>query len=161
MTIVDGESRSGASRRMMRGMVRIEAMAMLVLCLSGALAIVGLQTRAAQARSDGVLQAQAAELAAELIAEIRTTSPNARSLAFDSDRHGPRYARWLRKLQSGPVALPGAIEHPPTVSVVSNTARDGDRHLMIAEVTVTIYWQRRGRDVHQHVTTVRIPDPVT
>jgi len=145
----------------MHGIVRIEAMAMLVLLLTGTLAIVGLHARAAQNRFDGLLQIRAAELAAELVAEIRTTSSAVRPRAFDSAQHGPRYAHWLRKLQSGPVALPGAIEHPPTVSVVHGRARDGDPRQMIAEVTITIYWQHRGRDVHRHVTTVRIPDPVT
>jgi type IV pilus assembly protein PilV len=151
-------------RRYGRGVALVEALMAILVFSLGILGVVGMQARSVQMLSEATLRTQAAQHASDLIAEMWTTDPAQRANLYSSSGSSPvRYESWKSKVQSGPLALPGADASPPVVVV--NTVQTpysivGAGNSTASNVTITIFWSAPGSThSNSYTTTAMILEP--
>ena len=122
-----------------RGIALIEAMIGVLIFAFGVLGLIGLQAAMTRAQTNTKFRADAANLAADLIALIQTdTVANMKQYEKASCAAYPRCEEWRTKVKS---VLPAAAD--PEVKV--NTGNN--------QVDITISWQQ-GSDTNQYQTVL-------
>lgn len=138
------------ARQFLAGSVLLEALFGLLIFSMGILALVGMQATAVKQVSSGQYRVEASFLANDLLAQMwlgsRTPSSMASQYASPS---GAAYLSWLDAVNA---VLPGAVTHPPSVTVNTISGVQSPH----VEVMVTLRWQAPGEAVHQYVLVEQI-----
>lgn len=153
-----------ACGRRIAGVALLEVLIALVLFSIGILGVVGAQGRSVQMLTDATLRSQAAQHVSDLIAEMWLTDPAQREILFSSSSATPiRYDQWRARVETGPLALPGAADNPP--QVVVNMIQQpysavGAGAQTVSAVTITIFWVSPGANgANSYTTTAMILEP--
>ncbi|MEO3711876.1 type IV pilus modification PilV family protein [Roseateles flavus] len=129
----------GRRRPRQRGIALIEAMIGVLIFAFGVLGLIGLQAAMTRAQTNTKFRADAANLAADLIALIQTdTIANMKQYEKASCAAYPRCKEWRTKVKS---VLPSAED--PEVTVDTGTSK----------VDIIIRWQQ-GSDTNQYQTVL-------
>lgn len=119
-----------------RGLALIDALIAVVVFAVGVLALVALQSTAAQQSSQAKYRADATMLANALISRMWLTDRQVATLQDRFATGGDAYEDWLATVQE---TLPGAADNPPEVDVVAVPGGPGRPDT--ARVTVQLRWK--------------------
>lgn len=129
-------ARAQASRRTGRGLVLIDVLISVLVFSVGVLAIVAMQSVAAQQSSQAKYRADATMLANALISRMWLTDRTVATLTDNFATGEAGYDEWLATVQD---TLPGAADNPPEVTVESVAGGAGAQPT--ARVTVLVQWK--------------------
>jgi type IV pilus assembly protein PilV len=129
--------------RASRGLVLIDVLIAIVVFAVGVLAVVGLQSTATQQSSQAKYRADATMLANALLSRMWLTDRQVATLQAGFATGGANYNEWLNTVTD---VLPGAVDHPPQVTVDSIPGGAGAPDT--ARVTVQLRWKPPAADVN-------------
>jgi type IV pilus assembly protein PilV len=121
----------------------LEALIGILIFSFGVLGLVGLQAQSIRHMNDAQYRGEAVYLASSLIAGMWSDDPSNLATKYSSDTSGAGYTEFASRV----AGLPGAQNNPPVVKVDPGPSTGSSL------VTVKVYWQMPGNELHRYETT--------
>lgn len=145
---------SVSAARRQRGVMLIEALVGIIIFSIGVLAVTGLQAVSIKTSIEAKNRTDAAMLANSIISQMSVDSKSLAALqASYNSPGGTVYTQWLTDVTNIMPGVSGVSAVQPTVAVTPAASAIG--------VTVTVFWQVPGQDVHNFTTSSQLNCTVT